>query len=255
MISVDLDAISSQAVKAVREVGSFVFGQKDSFGKIRYKDLKDPQTQIDIKAEEMLQNRLHRILPEAGFHLEEGESSLKDHLNWAIDPIDGTKLFSTLYPVFFVQIALLQDNNPILGVIYNPVSGQMFHAAQGKGAYLNGNLRQIRYDGPLNHSFVNLELSFVGDDLDKMKVLQEISKVAKRVMFVSTILAPYILTNTIQAYVRYLPTNPIYDLAPREIVLREAGCAFHQHTRNGKLLTVAAHPALVQEIENTLGIL
>ena len=56
-----------------------------------------------------------------------------------VDPLDGTKEFIEGIPNFVVSIALVEDNKPILGVLYNPVTGEIFSAAKNCGSFLNGN--------------------------------------------------------------------------------------------------------------------
>ncbi|MBL8447173.1 MAG: inositol monophosphatase [Zoogloeaceae bacterium] len=57
---------------------------------------------------------------------------------WCIDPIDGTTNFANGIPFFAVAAAYLVEHEPVLGVVYNPVTDESFYAAQGAGAFLNG---------------------------------------------------------------------------------------------------------------------
>ena len=57
---------------------------------------------------------------------------------WCVDPIDGTSNFVSGLPYFCISVALLRRGRPILGVVHNPVSGEMFAAAAGLGASLDG---------------------------------------------------------------------------------------------------------------------
>ena len=56
---------------------------------------------------------------------------------WIVDPLDGTKEFIEGVPQFVVSVALVENGIPIIGVLHNPVTKETFHAAKGKGAYLN----------------------------------------------------------------------------------------------------------------------
>ena len=55
-----------------------------------------------------------------------------------VDPLDGTKEFIEGVPHFVVSIALVENGTPIVGVLYNPVTGEMFSAAQDEGSQLDG---------------------------------------------------------------------------------------------------------------------
>ena len=63
---------------------------------------------------------------------------------WCIDPIDGTTNFANGIPLFAVSIAYLIDHEPVLGVVYNPITDESFYAARGAGAYLNGTELPLR---------------------------------------------------------------------------------------------------------------
>lgn len=93
----------------------------------------------------------HAILSEeAGLHHME-----ETPYQWCIDPLDGTTNFTHQYPMISVSIALLEHQIPIIGVVYNPISDELFVAVKGKGATLNGR--------PLSVSKVdNLEQSLLG---------------------------------------------------------------------------------------------
>jgi len=57
---------------------------------------------------------------------------------WIVDPLDGTKEFITGVPEYAVAVALVEDGEPVLGVVHNPVTGETFWAERGGGAVLNG---------------------------------------------------------------------------------------------------------------------
>ena len=63
---------------------------------------------------------------------------------WCIDPIDGTTNFANGIPLFAVSIACLIDHEPVLGVVYNPITDESFYAARGAGAFLNGTELPLR---------------------------------------------------------------------------------------------------------------
>ncbi|MFO1047237.1 MAG: 3'(2'),5'-bisphosphate nucleotidase CysQ [Geminicoccaceae bacterium] len=57
---------------------------------------------------------------------------------WVVDPIDGTRSFTDGVAEFTISVALLRDGRPALGFVYNPATEELFEAAHGKGAMLNG---------------------------------------------------------------------------------------------------------------------
>jgi len=96
-------------------------------------------TAADRAAEETLREELMQARPGYGFLGEEGgahEGSDKSH-RWIVDPLDGTMNFLHGIPHFAISIALEREGTIIAGVIYNPVSDDLFTAERGKGAFLN----------------------------------------------------------------------------------------------------------------------
>ena len=75
----------------------------------------------------------HRVLAEEG-----GYSTVSSDYLWVIDPLDGTTNFIHGIPHFAVSLALLKNDRVIFGLIYEPLSGELFHAGLGRGAFLNG---------------------------------------------------------------------------------------------------------------------
>jgi myo-inositol-1(or 4)-monophosphatase len=101
----------------------------------------------DHRTEQMLFDELSKARPGYGFLLEErGLVEGKDTSNrWIIDPLDGTTNFLHGIPQFAISIALERDGEPYAGVIYNPITDEMFWGEKGKGAHLND--RRLRVSG------------------------------------------------------------------------------------------------------------
>lgn len=103
-------------------------------------------TRFDREVEEDLQEALQHALPQGRFVGEEGGGELTDGPTWLVDPIDGTANFARGYPQYAVAIALCVGREPVLGVIVDPSRDEVFTAATGLGARLNG--RPIACAGP-----------------------------------------------------------------------------------------------------------
>jgi len=101
-------------------------------------------TEADLATQQALARRLPDILPYPVLGEEmtrEEQDALWDANQaglWVVDPIDGTTNFVNGLPYFAVSVALMVNGVSELGVIYNPVSDEMFYARRGCGAYLNG---------------------------------------------------------------------------------------------------------------------
>lgn len=98
-------------------------------------------TEADLAVQEALKRELSKILPVPliGEEMDKAEQHILWESNeiWCVDPIDGTSNFVNGIPYFAVSVALMQGGKSVLGVVYNPVSQEMFSALKGGGAYLN----------------------------------------------------------------------------------------------------------------------
>lgn len=107
-------------------------------------------TEADMESQRRFSEALPQFLPGAVLG-EEMTATEQAHLwneggrgMWCIDPIDGTTNFANGIPLFAVSIAYLIDHEPVLGVVYNPITDESFYAARGAGAYLNGTELPLR---------------------------------------------------------------------------------------------------------------
>lgn len=118
--------------------------QKRAIGKkfkIEFKggSTNDLVTEIDKKCEAIIVKELTKTFQDHGILGEEGaQRNPKHSLQWIIDPIDGTTNFAHGHPYFAVSIGLAYLGTPIVGVIYAPLLNELYTAAQGQGATLNG---------------------------------------------------------------------------------------------------------------------
>lgn len=96
-------------------------------------------TQADLKAERTLRYELEKARSTYGLLMEEsGETPGTDTSNrWVVDPLDGTSNFMHGIPHFAVSVALERDRQIQAGVVYNPVTDELYWAEKGAGAYLN----------------------------------------------------------------------------------------------------------------------
>ena len=97
----------------------------------------DLVTETDRKSEAYLLEQITSRFPEHQIIAEEsGQTAGNPDCNWYIDPLDGTTNFAHGLPIFSVSIAYAQEGELLLGVVYDPVRGELFSAQRGRGAYL-----------------------------------------------------------------------------------------------------------------------
>ena len=126
---------------AVKEASNVILKYYNSSYEVRMKGVGNPVTDADIASDDILKEILLRETPEFGWLSEEtrdSKSRLSKDMVWVIDPIDGTKEFVEGIPNFVISIGLVQAANPVLGIIYNPISKELFTGYRNNGVKLNG---------------------------------------------------------------------------------------------------------------------
>lgn len=136
-----MDSLFKETIQITQAAGQAVMRFYNDSYSVRDKSPDNPVTDADLAADRLLKERLMQLIPEAGWLSEETTDSktrLEKRLVWVVDPVDGTKEFVLGIPEFSVSVALVEDEIPMIGVIYNPASGELFAALRGQGIKLNG---------------------------------------------------------------------------------------------------------------------
>lgn len=127
------------AVRAARTAGNVILrymNRLDSLNVVE-KQRMDFASEVDRMAEAEIVKELRRAYPRHAFLGEESGQIGKGSLVWVIDPLDGTHNYLRGIPHFSVSIALVDNGEPVYGVIYDPLRDELFTASKGDGAYLN----------------------------------------------------------------------------------------------------------------------
>lgn len=137
MRSALLNVMVQAARKAARRLQRD-FGEVENL-QVSMKGPADFVSAADQQAEDTIREELTKARPGYSFLLEErGEIKGTDpNHRWIIDPLDGTTNFLHGIPHFAISIGLQRDENIVAGLIYNPISDEMFTAERGRGAFLN----------------------------------------------------------------------------------------------------------------------
>lgn len=127
------------AVAAVRRASEVVAAQFRLSQEVRYKDPEQPVTAADLAADDLLHEVLTAARPDYGWLSEESRAKAAVHgRTWMVDPIDGTNSFIQQIPEFAVSVGLVDGDRPVLGVVANPATGDVYTAVGGAGAFRNG---------------------------------------------------------------------------------------------------------------------
>lgn len=136
-----MDKIIHKMSKAVRQCGRMILKADRSGMQIDAKaGSANFVTEYDKKVQDMLRRKLAKILPDALFIGEEGETAAYSDKGrfFIVDPIDGTTNFIKDYRVSCISVALVEDGRVTIAFVYNPYMDELFLAKRGQGAYCNG---------------------------------------------------------------------------------------------------------------------
>lgn len=211
-----------------RSTGKFMSEERKSFddSKIENKGLHDLVSYVDKESEERIIAALQVLLPESGFIAEEGTNTQKGkRFNWVIDPLDGTTNFIQGVPIYAVSIGLLDDEELVLGVVYEVGRDECFYAWKNGGAYLNGEPIHVSNRSDIHDTL--LATGFPYNDFSKMdaymKFLEWTMKNARgvrRLGSAATDMA-YVACGRFDAFWEY-DLKP-WDVAAGAVILKEAG--------------------------------
>lgn len=188
-----------------------------------------PATDADLDAETLLRDRLARQRPaDSVFGEEFGGTKEFAGRQWVVDPIDGTKNFVRGVPVWATLIALLVDGVPQVGVVSAPALARRWWAGRGQGAFtsFNGATRQISVSGVGDLGSASLSFSDLttGWD-DRRSRFLELADTVWRVRGYGDFWS-YCLVAEGAVDIAVEPEVKLWDLAPLDVLVREAGGRF-----------------------------
>jgi myo-inositol-1(or 4)-monophosphatase len=222
------EEICKQVVGLTKKVGEFILSEqkKSDSLKVEVKGLHDFVTYIDKSSERKIVDELEIILPEAGFIAEEGTSVKKGKkYNWIIDPLDGTTNFIHGLAPFAISIALMEDNEIILGVVHELNLDECFYAWKGGNAYLNGDIINVSNKKTIEDSLIATGFPYY--DFERIKPFMETleyfmqnSHGVRRIGSAATDLV-YVACGRFEAFYEY-SLSP-WDVAAGAFIVMQAG--------------------------------
>jgi myo-inositol-1(or 4)-monophosphatase len=128
---------------------------------VERKGTQDLVSQADRACEDLIVNALRNLFPQDGFLGEErGAQNEGAQAIWVIDPIDGTANFLRGIPFWCVSLGLLAAHQFVIGVIYNPVTDELYAARRGQGATLNGRKIEVSKVKTLENARLGIGFSY-----------------------------------------------------------------------------------------------
>ena len=202
------------------------FGELENL-QVSSKGPGDFVSSADKRTEKTIIEELQKAHPEYGIITEEtgiiNKSNIKNR--WIIDPIDGTMNFLNGIPQFAISIAYEEDNEIICGVIFNPITNEMFCAEKGNGAYLNNSRIRVSNKKKLKDALL-VTGGPNGASKIKNKIYSEYINVSNNVSNVrkfgsAALDMAYVACGRFDGY--WQRELNYWDIAAGVIILREAG--------------------------------
>ncbi len=251
-------------VAAARKAGRPLirdFGELENL-QISLKGPADFVTTADKRTERILIEELTKARPGYGFLGEEGgviEGKDKTH-RFIIDPIDGTLNFMHGIPQFAISIGLEREGQLVSGVIYNPVTDDLFTAEKGHGAFLNNKRLRVAARKELGPSVIATGLPFMGKDgharaVSEMGAVMNVTAGIRRMGAASLDLA-YVAAGRFDGFWEH-GLQP-WDMAAGILLVKEAGGVITDMNGGEQMLTKGSvicanenlHPQLLKLLKN-----
>jgi myo-inositol-1(or 4)-monophosphatase len=226
----DLQIVKNNVVEICEEVGEFIRKEAENFDLKRVEQksaFNNLVSYVDKEAEKKIVHRLQKVVEEAGFITEEGtvEQGSKATYQWIIDPLDGTTNFLHGFPLYSISVALAHQNKPVVGVIYDIIRKECYHAVEGDHAYCNGNAIHVSEISTISESLLatgfpyhhsekaDAYLEIIREFLDKTHGIRRLGSAA--------IDLAYVACGRLEGFFEY-NLNP-WDIAAGMLIVKEAG--------------------------------
>jgi myo-inositol-1(or 4)-monophosphatase len=226
-MDLQLDAICQQVIELTHEVRHFILTEQKKFSNsdIVKKGYNDLVTYVDKNAEKALIQGLSKILPGSGFLAEESGETEKQEYTWIIDPLDGTTNFLHKLPCFAISIALIKNNEPLLGVVNELNLKECFSAIKDSGAFINGEPIKVSAQNKLGDSLIATgfpynDFTLQDKYMDLFKHLMTCSQGLRRIGSASVDLC-YVACGRFEAFYEYGLKS--WDVAAGALIVKEAG--------------------------------
>ncbi len=229
----DIEAIALEAGNTIMEIYNRDFS-------IEYKDDKSPLTEADLVSNEVIIKALEKynipIMSEEGREIPYEERKDWEYY-WCIDPIDGTKEFIKKNGEFTVNIALIHNGTPILGVVYVPALKDMYKAKQGEGAFKNNQKLPLAANNSPEKSITVVASkshlseetqAFIDDLAENTENIEQVSKG-------SSLKIVMVAEGDADIYPRLAPTME-WDTAAADAIVRESGKMTYQYNPEPRTL-------------------
>jgi len=156
-----VDEYLELAVEVATSAGKLLREGIDKIAWVKHKGEINLVTEMDVKSEEFIKERILRACPGHQILAEESDIPKKQAAyRWIVDPLDGTMNYAHGYPIFCVSVALEIEGVVEVGAVYDPMLDELFTGKRGGGAMMNGESIAVSETDDLNDSLVATGFSY-----------------------------------------------------------------------------------------------
>ncbi|NLN65039.1 MAG: 3'(2'),5'-bisphosphate nucleotidase CysQ [Clostridiaceae bacterium] len=225
----DLAEVLETVKQLTKEAGDVILDIYAKDFSVDYKEDKSPITLADQKSNDLIVHTLKSRYPECAILAEESRDNLdrlKNDWCFIVDPLDGTKEFVKRNGEFTVNVALAHRGKPVLGVIGIPVSGELYYAVKGEGAFYekDGHTQKINVSSRVEDIRMVVSRSHKSD---KLASLIERNGIRNVLTVGSAIKGCMIAKGEAEVYYRFGYTME-WDTAAMQCIVEQAGGIFRQ---------------------------
>lgn len=189
-------------------------------------DISNVVTEADIACDKYIVAEIKTKYPNDSILSEEGGYCKgKSEYTWVVDPIDGTSNFAAGIPWFGVLLALFKDSTPILGVLHLPVSGELYCAEVGKGAYFENKRLKVTSEEHLRNVLWSYGMDANKDKEQGLREVQYLSLLKNSVRNLratnSLVDACFTADGRLGGFANQ--QMKIWDIAASHVIIAEAG--------------------------------
>lgn len=213
------------AIKAAKLAGEKLEYYFETLLEHEEKEDKSFVTKADMEADQITIDLIKESYPDHQIITEEnGTIGVENEYVWVVDPLDGTLNFTRGIPLFCTSIALVQNGEPVVAVVYNPVTKSLFHAEKGKGAFWNDEKIQVSEIGEVKDSIVSMGRS--RDPESKAKTLKIYNKFydqvkSQRILGSAALELAYVASGRLEGFVSVGLKS--WDVSGGVLLVKEAG--------------------------------
>jgi len=253
-------ALAEAVAREAGEVALDYFRKRETLVIETKRDPQDVVSIADREVENLIRARFHEAYPGDGvlgeeYGLEHGSSGF----TWVVDPIDGTSPFVNGMPNWCVSIGLLHDDVPVLGVISAPCHGELYAAASGMGATLNGKTLTLDPSRNIRNAVTGIGANNYVSPAFVGKMVESLLDAGGNFIRNGSgaLMLAYVAAGRLVGY--YEPYMHAWDCMAGYCLVKEAGGWYHPFPTQGERLTkgapvLAAAPGAIEDLRSIAGL-